>query len=118
MRSPRSSSASHRRALSLVTCFALFAAVLVAIFAGPASAVPAVGCGKVRVGRHHYSVRAHVLACRKARSWTVTYLKSHSAPRGYQCRRFPRKLTRVVFVCENPKTRSRSDGPQSFSASR
>ncbi|MFL5824935.1 MAG: hypothetical protein ACJ76V_00270 [Thermoleophilaceae bacterium] len=96
----------------------LIAAVAVAILAAPASAVPAVGCGKVRVGHHHYSVRAHVLACSKARPWAVTYLKRHGAPRGYQCRRFPRALTRVVFLCDNPKTRSRSDGPQSFSASR
>ncbi|HEX8854662.1 MAG TPA: hypothetical protein VF752_03605 [Thermoleophilaceae bacterium] len=96
----------------------LVAAAVVAVFAGSASAVPAVGCGKVRVGHHHYSVRAHVLACRKARSWTVSYLKGRGAPRGYECRRFSRKLTRVVFVCENPRTRSRSDGPQSFSASR
>jgi hypothetical protein len=95
----------------------LIVAAVVALSAAPASAVPAVSCGKVKVHQKKYAVRAHVLSCKKARRWSVDVLLRHPAPAGYECRRFDPKITRVRFVCENPKTRSRSDGPQSFSAS-
>jgi hypothetical protein len=94
------------------------AAVLAALSATPARAVPAIGCGHVTVNHKSYSVRAHVLSCSKARPWTVSYLSHRRAPRGYRCRRFSPKITRVLFVCENPATETRSDGPQSFSAAR
>jgi hypothetical protein len=94
-------------------------AVLVgALCATPARAVPAIGCGHVTVHHKRYSVRAHVLSCKKARPWAVSYLTHRRAPRGYQCQRFSPKITRVAFVCDNPKTASRTDGPQSFSAAR
>lgn len=95
----------------------LLAALVVAFTAAPASAVPAISCGKVKVHKKSYKVRAHVLACTKARKWTVNVLLNHGPPAGYKCRRFDPKITRVRFVCEDPKTASRSDGPRSFSAS-
>ena len=95
----------------------LVAALAVALSAAPASAVPAISCGKVKVHGKSYKVRAHVLACKKARKWTVNVLLNHGPPAGYKCRRFDPKITRVRFICEDPKTSSRSDGPRSFSAS-
>jgi hypothetical protein len=96
---------------------AVLAALVVALSAAPAAAVPAIACGKVKVHHKSYKVRAHVLACAKARKWTVNVLLNHGPPTGYKCRRFDPKITRVRFVCEDPKTASRSDGPRSFSAS-
>jgi hypothetical protein len=102
------------RSLALLVALA---ALVVALTAAPASAVPAIACGKVKVHHKRYKVRAHVLACKKARKWTVDVLLNHGPPAGYKCRRFDPKITRVRFVCEDPKTASRSDGPRSFSAS-
>jgi hypothetical protein len=95
----------------------LLAALAIALSAAPASAVPAVSCGKVKVHHKSFKVRAHVLACKKARSWSVDVLLNHGPPAGYKCRHFDPKITRVRFVCEDPKTSSRSDGPRNFSAS-
>ncbi len=97
---------------------AFLAAATVVLAVTPAAAVPAVSCGRLKVDGFHYSVRAHVLGCSRARAWTVRYLRHHRAPHAYVCRRFNRRITRVVFVCENPATETRTDGPQSFSASR
>jgi len=102
----------------LAAACALAVAVAVAVSVTPASAVPAVSCGKVKVHHQRFKVRAHVLSCRKARRWSVRVLLNHGAPAGYDCRRFDPKVTRVRFVCEDPKTASRSDGPRSFSASK
>jgi hypothetical protein len=113
--SSRSGASFSRGAFLLIV---VLVAVVAAVQAGSAGAVPAIGCGHVKVHKKSYSVRAHVLSCRKARPWTVNYLSGRGAPRGYHCRRFSPKITRVVFVCDNPKTASRADGPQSFTAGR
>jgi hypothetical protein len=76
-----------------------------------------VACGSVKVHHKSYKVRAHVLACKKARKWSIAVLLNHGPPAGYKCRHFDPKITRVRFVCEDPKTASRSDGPRNFSAS-
>jgi hypothetical protein len=88
----------------------------VAISATPASATPAVGCGKITVHHKRYSIRAHVLKCRHARKWSYTFLSSGRAPAGYDCQRYSPKITRVRFVCSNPATVTRRDGPQAFNA--
>lgn len=89
---------------------------VVAVWATPATATPAIGCGKVRVHHKRYSIRAHVLSCRKARRWSYAFLARGQVPAGYDCQRFSPKITRVRFVCSNPATATRSDGPQAFSA--
>jgi hypothetical protein len=103
---------------SLATLALTLAMAVPAALPGAAGAVPAVGCGKVKVHHRHYSVRAHVFSCKSARHWTVAWLKHRSHPSGWTCRSFSRRITRVRFVCENPATASRNDGPQSYSASR
>jgi hypothetical protein len=98
---------------------ALIVAALALTFGQPvARAVPPVGCGKVKAHGKRYSVKAHVLACKSARHWTRVWFKNRHHPSGWVCRSFSRRVTRVRFVCENPSTRSRNDGPQSYSASR
>ena len=106
----------RRAAAPLVAAAA--AAIALAIAAGSARAVPAVACGQLTVSHKHYAIRSHVLNCGRARVWTRAYLSRHRAPQGYVCRRFDPRITRVVFVCENPATQTRSDGPQSFLATR
>src|SRR5690349_2154838 len=107
------------RRQQLMLAAAAMAALLVFVgLTATAGAVPPVGCGKVAVHGRHYSVKAHVMSCRTARHWSVAWLKHRSHPRGWSCRAFPRRITRVRFVCENPRTATRSDGPQSYSAAR
>jgi hypothetical protein len=92
-------------------------AAMVATSAAPATATPAIGCGKVRVHHKRYSVRAHVLSCSKARRWSIAFLARGQVPAGYDCQRFSPKITRVRFVCTDPSTATSSDGPHAFSAS-
>jgi len=92
------------------------AAGVVAIWATPAGAIPAVGCGKITVHHKRYSIRAHVLSCSRARSWSYTFLTKGRAPAGYDCQRYSPKITRIRFVCNNPSTATRRDGPQAFNA--
>jgi hypothetical protein len=105
-------------AVRIAALVLLGAALAVTVVTAPAHAIPPVGCGKVKVHGRHYAVKAHVMSCRTARHWTVAWLKHRSHPRGWSCRSFPPRLTRVRFVCENPRTATRSDGPQSYSAAR
>lgn len=94
---------------------AIAVAVLCAT-AVPAGAVPAIGCGSIEVRHKHYSVRAHVLSCKLARPWASAFLAHGSVPAGYDCQRYGPRITRVRFLCFNPNTSTRTDGPQSFSA--
>jgi hypothetical protein len=77
--------------------------------------VPAIRCGKITVHHKRYSIRAHVLRCSQARSWSYAFLTKGRVPAGYDCVRYPR-FTRVRFVCSNPSTATRRDGPQAFNA--
>jgi hypothetical protein len=97
----------------------MIAAMTVAIalaIAVPAAAVPAVGCGSLTVNHKRYSIRAHVLACNLARRWSAAFLAHGSVPAGYECQRYNPKTTRVRFLCVDPATSTRSDGPRSFNA--
>jgi hypothetical protein len=107
-----------RRRTSFSIAVATIALALATIAPTGAEAVPAVGCGSITVNHTHYSVRAHVLNCRLARKWSVAFLAHGSVPAGYDCQRYSPKVTRVRFLCDNPSTVTRIDGPLSFSASR
>lgn len=91
---------------------------LVLLWATTAAAIPAVGCGQISVHGKRYSVRAHVMNCHRARQWAISFLAVGHVPVGYDCQRFSPRITRVRFVCDNPATATRVDGPQSFSATR
>jgi hypothetical protein len=95
---------------------ATLAAAVVLMIAAPAGAVPAIGCGTITVHNHRYSIRAHVLRCSLARPWSAAFLAHGKVPSGYNCQRYSPKVTRVRFLCFNPATATRSDGPQSFDA--
>ncbi len=88
------------------------------IVATQAEAIPAVSCGTVTVGHSKYPVRAHVLNCNSARRWTVAFLAHGSVPAGYDCARYSAKVTRVLFLCDDPATVTNIDGAYSFSATR
>lgn len=107
-----------RRWICLLTAVATLAAGLATIAATQAEAIPAVSCGTVTVGHTRYPVRAHVLNCGSARRWTVAFLAHGSVPAGYDCQRYSAKVTRVVFLCDDPATVTNLDGPLSFSATR
>jgi len=114
---------NRRGAVRRPTSSILVAAVTVtlglgAMTATQADAIPAVGCGSITVNHTRYSVRAHVLSCRLARQWSIAFLARNSVPAGYDCQRFSPKVTRVRFLCDNPATVTRIDGPLGFSASR
>ena len=102
----------------LLAVLAIAASASAAIAPTQAGAVPAVGCGSITVHHTRYSVRAHVLKCPLARQWSVAFLAHGSVPSGYDCQRYSPKVTRVRFLCDDPATVTRLDGPLSFSASR
>jgi hypothetical protein len=84
--------------------------------AAPAAAVPAIGCGNIEVHHKRYAVRAHVLSCGPARRWSIAFLAHGTVPAGYNCQRYSPKVTRVRFLCFDPATSTRTDGPRSFNA--
>ena len=84
--------------------------------ASPAHAIPAVSCGNLEVSHKRYAIRAHVLSCRTARRWSVAFLLHGTVPTGYECERYSPKVTRVRFLCDDPQTTTRIDGPLSFNA--
>jgi hypothetical protein len=103
------------RHLPLVVLAVLTAALVLAIVT-PAAAVPAVGCGPITVNHKRYQVRAHVLNCKLAVRWSTGFLAHGTVPAGYNCQRYSPKVTRVRFLCFDPATSTRTDGPRSFSA--
>jgi hypothetical protein len=88
----------------------------VAIWVAPASATPEIGCGKITVHHKRYSIRAHVLSCSRARSWSYGFLGTGRVPSGYDCQRFSPKITRIRFLCSDPSTATPRDGPRGFNA--
>jgi hypothetical protein len=66
----------------------LAAVALLAVTMGskPASAiVPPKDCGFVKVKGKRYNIKSDQLKCKKAREYSVTYLKTHHKPRYYKC---------------------------------
>ena len=78
----------------------LLVAALVLVGA-PAAYAPVVpkNCGTVRAGGGSYTVKAHVVSCRSARGMARSYLGRGSRPRGWSCRKYPRRVTRIRFRC-------------------
>ncbi len=108
-------SRGSRTGLRAIAALAL-AAAAVAVWVTPAAATPAYGCGKITVHHKRYSIRAHVLPCSRARSWSYAFLANGRVPNGYDCQRFSPKITRVRFVCSDPSTATPTDGPHAFNA--
>jgi len=108
----------RRPTSSFLLAVATVTLALATIVVTRADAIPAVGCGSITVNHTRYSVRAHVLNCHLARQWSAAYLAHGSVPAGYDCQRYSPQETRVRFLCDNPSTVTRIDGPLSFSASR
>ena len=71
------------------------------LLTAPAAYAPVVPktCGTVGARGNSYTVKAHVVACASARAMARAYLGRGSRPRGYSCRKFPRRVTRIRFRC-------------------
>ncbi len=100
----------------LIVAVSLLAAAFVLAIASPAAAIPAVPCGTLTVNHKRYAIRAHVLSCSLARPWSVAFLAHGRVPPGYDCQRYSPKVTRVRFLCFDPTTSTRTDGPLGFNA--
>jgi hypothetical protein len=100
----------------LIGVIAALAGACILAIAAPAAAVPAIGCGNIEVHHKRYAVRGHVLRCSLARRWSAAFLANGAVPAGYDCQRYSRKTTRVTFLCFDPSTSTRNDGPRSFNA--
>ncbi len=100
----------------LISMTAGIAVALLLAVATPVAAIPAVGCGSITVHHKRYSIRAHVLSCKLARPWSTAFLGRGSVPAGYECQRYSPRVTRIRFLCVDPSTSTRIDGPRSFSA--
>ena len=74
---------------------------VIALVAAPAAYAPVVPrtCGKISARGKSYTVRAHVVSCRSAKSMARAYLGRGSKPRGYSCRKYPRRVTSIRFRC-------------------
>jgi hypothetical protein len=107
-----------RRLTCLLMATAALACGAVTLTATSAEAIPAVSCGTITVGHSRYPIRAHVLGCSRARAWAAAFLAHGSVPSGYDCQRYSAKVTRVLFLCDDPATVTNIDGPLSFSATR
>ena len=74
--------------LTILTALLAAAALLATTFAaGPAGAIvpPKICAGYIKVSGKRYKIKADQLPCSKAKDYSVTYLKTHRAPRYYKC---------------------------------
>jgi hypothetical protein len=85
-----------RRSL-LLACLAM----AMALAAAPAaqSSYPPRNCGVVGVHGKSFRVKSHFVACRHARYWSRRILAGRRGPRGWSCRRYSAKVTRIAFNC-------------------
>ena len=60
--------------------------------------VPPKNCGYMSVAGHRYNIKADQIRCATARPYATSYLRSHSAPRGYTCRDYS-SGTKLKFRC-------------------
>lgn len=78
---------------------ALLAAAVALAAAAPATAtISPRNCGPLRVDGKRYTVKSHLLTCRKAKPWAKTYLDTGRRPTGWSCRKFPRRSS-FAFLC-------------------
>jgi hypothetical protein len=64
----------------------LAALVLAAVVApGAGATVPPKNCGMVTVKSKRYQIKADQMRCRKAKTYSRRYLRSHSRPSGFRC---------------------------------
>jgi hypothetical protein len=78
---------------------AALAAILLLVTAAPSPApVAPRNCGMMSVKDKRYQVKADQIRCKTAKSWTRSYLGSHSRPSGYQCRNYGSE-TKLKFRC-------------------
>ena len=86
-------------ALLTTLAVALLAATLAARPAG--AIVPPKNCGKVTVKGKAYNIKADQLSCKKAREYSIRYLKTGRKASGYSC--FTYKGSSIKFRCVNSK---------------
>ena len=88
--------------LALLTTAAAVAAALLAVsMTTPQDAratVPPRNCGVISVSERRYQIKADQIRCRKAKSYSRTYLSSGRRPSGYRCRTFTAS-TKLKFRC-------------------
>ena len=78
----------------------LIALVLLLVPAGTATAsVPPSKCGAMTVSGKGFLVRSHLVACVNARRHARHILRGGRGPRGWSCRRYSRRQTRIAFMC-------------------
>jgi hypothetical protein len=67
---------------------ALAAAVLTGLLSAPASAYPAITCGRITVKSTRYVVKSHGPSCTTAIRGVKGYMTNHASPRFYKCRSY------------------------------
>lgn len=83
----------------MLACLAAVAGMLTA---GPAQAViPPKDCGTIRSKGKRYNVKGDRVSCSRARSWSARHLSSGWKPRGWRCRDYNPRETRIRFRCLN-----------------
>jgi hypothetical protein len=61
--------------------------------------MPPKKCGMITVNRQDFAVRGHLLPCRFSRRQSRAYLADGTHPSGWNCRRYPKRLTKIAFIC-------------------
>ena len=84
----------------MVVTLLLALAVAAAVMATPAGATTAPKkCGTITVHGKDFAVRGHLLPCPFSRRNSRAFLADGIHPRGWNCRRYPPRLTRIAFQC-------------------
>ena len=85
------------RRLAAVTAVA---AIVVALSVDAAYAPMAPqSCGRITVRSKHYTVKKHLVRCRGAKRLASRYMRTGRRPRGWSCRRFSPRQTRIRMRC-------------------
>jgi hypothetical protein len=73
---------------------------VLAIAALPANAVvPPKECGRMKVHKRKYDIKADQMPCKKARTYSRTYIAENHKPKGFSCQKYG-KETQLEFRCK------------------
>ena len=87
-----------RRGILVTLLLALTVALAVTALPAGATTTPN-KCGTITVHGKNFAVRGHLLPCPFSRRNSRAFLADGRHPRGWSCRRYPRRLTRIAFQC-------------------
>lgn len=89
----------HRSGWLLIALLAGLLAAAAALPAGAPAVTTPKRCGTIEAKGRTFAVRGHLVRCRFARRVSKGFLRHGTRPAGWNCVRYPPRVTRIAFTC-------------------